>query len=168
VLFDGVPAPMVTAQANEIVCLAPFALDGRTLSTAQVSFNGKTSNQFTFKVAAQSADYIAVANADGSINSLTNPAAIGSTVALYLTGLGPTNPPSLDGAILRDPSIRPRTIPSVSSFGIPQIPAFLGAAPGEVAGITQINLIVGDPGASNNLPVYVGSAFGRIYVAKPN
>jgi uncharacterized protein (TIGR03437 family) len=162
-----VPAPLVTAQANEIVCLAPFALDGRKSAVAQVTFNGKTSNQFAMVVVTQAPDYIAVANADGSLNSAANPAAIGSTVALYLTGLGQTNPPSADGAILRDPTIQPRLIPDIRLNGSLLQPAFLGSAPGEVAGVTQINLLVVDPGASNSLAIYVGSAFGRIYVAKP-
>jgi uncharacterized protein (TIGR03437 family) len=166
VLFDGVPAPLVTVQANEIVCFTPFVLDGRTSTTAQVLLGDKSSNQFVIKVAPQSADYVAVANADGSLNSPENPAAIGSTVALYLSGLGQTNPPSADGAILRDTSIRPRSLPRISANGFDQQPAFLGAAPGQVAGITQINVIAVDPGASNNLALYVGQAFTRIYIAK--
>jgi uncharacterized protein (TIGR03437 family) len=85
---------------------------------------------------------------------------------LYVTGLGQTNPPSADGTILRDPTIKPRLIPDIRANGSLQQPAFLGAAPGEVAGITQINLIAVDPGVSDSLAVYVGSTFARIYVAK--
>jgi uncharacterized protein (TIGR03437 family) len=167
VLFDGVAAPMVTAQDGEIVCLTPFELDGKASTSVQVWFAGKRSNAYGIGVVAQSPDYVAIANADGSANSPSNPAALGSTVALYVTGLGQTNPPGVDGSITRDPGVRPLKQPSISAFSIPQVPSFFGAAPGEVAGITQINLGVVDPGASNNLPVYVGSAFGRIYVAKP-
>lgn len=166
VLFDGVPAPLVTVQANEIVCFTPFALDGLASTTAQVLYNGKLSNQFAIKTTPQLVDYVAIANADGTINSPSNPAALGSTVALYVTGLGQTNPPSADGAILRDPTIKPRLIPDIRANGSLQQPAFLGAAPGEVAGITQINLIAVDPGVSDSLAVYVGSTFARIYVAK--
>ena len=166
VLFDGVPAPLVTVQANEIVCFTPFALDGLTSTTAQVLYNGKLSNQFAIKTTPQLVDYVAIANADGTINSSSNPAAPGSTIALYVTGLGQTNPPSRDGEILLDPSIRPRSIPEIRANSLLQLPVFLGAAPGEVAGITQINLIASDPGVSDSLAVYVGSTFTRIYIAK--
>jgi uncharacterized protein (TIGR03437 family) len=167
VLFDGVAAPMVTAQASEIVCLTPFELDGKASTLVQVLFEGKRSNVYGIRVAAQSPDYVAIANADGSANSDSNPAAMGSTVALYVTGLGQTDPPGVDGSITRDSGVRPLKQPPISAYGFQQVPSFFGAAPGEVAGITQINLVAADPGASNNLPVYVGSAFGRIYVVKP-
>jgi len=132
-----------------------------------VLFEGKRSNVYGIRVAAQSPDYVAIANADGSANSDSNPAAMGSTVALYVTGLGQTDPPGVDGSITRDSGVRPLKQPPISAYGFQQVPSFFGAAPGEVAGITQINLVAADPGASNNLPVYVGSAFGRIYVVKP-
>jgi uncharacterized protein (TIGR03437 family) len=168
VLFDGVPAPIVTAQANEIVCFTPFSLDGAKSTIAQVKFNGAASNQYGSSVLAQSPDYVAVANADGSANTATNPAPIGSTVALYVTGLGQTNPPGLDGSITRDATTRPLVQPLISVNGNRVDPAFFGAAPGEVAGITQINVVAQDAlvGVSY-MAVYVGNAFKTVYVIQP-
>jgi len=40
-----------------------------------------------------------VVKADGTVNSSTNPAAIGSIVSIYLTGMGLTTPIAPDGAI---------------------------------------------------------------------
>src|SRR5215469_12646161 len=44
--------------------------------------------------------YAAVVNQDGTINGPQNPAAIGSVVSLYVTGLGPLSPTPADGGIV--------------------------------------------------------------------
>jgi uncharacterized protein (TIGR03437 family) len=167
VTFDGVPAPMVTAQANEIVLLAPFALDGKTVASVQVQFNGQKSNLYPTKVAAQYADTIAVANADGTLNSPNNPAMLGSIFAVYVTGLGQTSPPGIDGSVTRDSGVRLAATPGIYSGSFPQFPVFIGPAPGEVAGISQVNLVAVDPGAFASLPISIGGAFATVFISKP-
>jgi uncharacterized protein (TIGR03437 family) len=167
VTFNGVAAPLVSVQANEIICLTPFALDGKTSADVQVEYEGKKSNVYSMLVAPQSADFIAVVNADGTQNSLANPAPVGSTVTMYLSGLGQTNPAGVDGAVTRTSTVQPIKVPTVTGNGNTLLPTYVGAAPNEVAGVTQINFPAADPGASNSLAVYVGSALWRIYVSKP-
>ena len=167
VTFNGVIAPLVSVQANEIICLTPFALDGKTSADVQVEYNGQKSNIYAMSVAQQSGDFIAVLNADGTPNSYDNPASLGSSVTIYLTGLGPTSPGSPDGSVTRASGIQLAKTPLITASGNTLIPTYIGAAPNEVAGVTQINLPATDPGASNSLAVYVASAFHRIYITKP-
>ena len=47
--------------------------------------------------------YAAALNQDGSFNSASNPAQVGSTVTVFATGLGAINPPQPDGAIVGVP-----------------------------------------------------------------
>jgi len=115
VTFNGVPAPLVTAQANQIVAIAPFDLSGLTSAAVQVQYNGQISNTYTVPVLAQNTDILAVANSDWSANSPSNPAQPGSVVAIFLTGLGQTSPPGVNGAINQPPLAQPAVAPAISS-----------------------------------------------------
>ncbi|MBS1853856.1 MAG: SBBP repeat-containing protein [Acidobacteria bacterium] len=166
VTFNGIAAQLVSVQAGEIVCLAPFALDGATSAEVQLSYLGQVSNLYSVPVTTQNIDVFAVANPDGTANSETNPAPVESVVALYLTGAGQTNPPSIDGAVNTTPDVAPLFQPIISVNGTVQPPAFFGAAVGQVAGVMQVNLFVPDPGAGANDAVYVGSSFVRIWARR--
>jgi hypothetical protein len=48
-------------------------------------------------VAQSSAEILGIANADGKVNGPDHPASPGSTVAVSVSGLGQTDPPSADG-----------------------------------------------------------------------
>jgi len=164
VTFNGFVAQLVSVQASQIVCFVPFELDGASSAAVQVSYGGALSNLFSIGVVAQNPDLVAVANPDGSLNSETNPAAIDSVVSIYFTGLGQTNPPSVDGALNTTPSLAPRVTPTITVNGRIEQPAFLGAAVGQVAGVMQVNLFVPDPGGNGiNDNVYIGSTFFRIW-----
>lgn len=124
VLFAGIPAPLLYAQNGQINAIVPqFPLDLSGSVTAQVEYLGILSaplpvhySDFNFfpdlnVFTAQSGVYSpgvftfdesgkgpAVAlNQDGTLNNANNPAATGSTVSIFATGLGPTNPATLDG-----------------------------------------------------------------------
>ena len=163
VTFNNIVAQLVSVQANQIVCFVPFELDTATSANVQVTYGGAASNLFSIGVVAQNPDLVAVANQDGSLNSETNPAAINSIAAIYLTGLGQTVPPSVDGAVNTTPLLSPRIIPTITTNGRIEQPAFLGAAPGQVAGVMQINLFVPNPGGAAYNAVYVNSMFLRIW-----
>ncbi len=147
VKFNGVPAPLVSVHANEIVCFAPFELDGLSSASIQVEYAGQASNVFPILVVPQNIDVIAVANQDGSLNSESNPAAPGTVVGLYITGAGQTNPPSADGAVYTTPYVTPNQFPQIFVNGFAEKPVFVGASVGMAAGILQVNLFVPDPGA---------------------
>ncbi len=162
VTFNGIAAPLVSVQASQIVCIAPFELDGLTSATLQIAYSGQTSNTITVGVAPQNIDIYAVVNPDGTLNSALNPAPVNGVVALFMTGLGQTNPPSTDGT-LNNSSAVPQNVPVISVNGTVEQPLYFGAAVGEVAGAMQANIFVPNPGASVNDAVYVNSTFVRIW-----
>jgi uncharacterized protein (TIGR03437 family) len=148
VSFNGIPAPLISVQANQIECQAPFELDGAASANIQVQYNGQSSNVFSAAVVAQQLGLLGVANADGSANSASNPAPIGSAVTLYLTGLGQTAPPGIDGALNSSAMVVPRSRPAIYVNAAQGQPLFFGAAPGESTAVFQLNLAV--PPLQNN------------------
>ena len=84
----------------------------------------------------------AVLNQDGSVNSPSNPAAPGSIISVYMTGLGALNPPVVDGSLGPLTPPFPMPVLSVSALiGGQTAPIlFAGPAPGLIAGATQLNI----------------------------
>ena len=93
--------------------------------------------------------YAAALNQDGSFNSASNPAQVGSTVTVFATGLGAINPPQPDGAIVGVPL--PANVLPVEMFWY-QGPTLIGLIPmylainyaGPAPGVSQINFVVQD------------------------
>jgi uncharacterized protein (TIGR03437 family) len=91
-------------------------------------------------------------NQDGTVNSQQNPAAAGSIVSLFVTGLGSVTPSVPDGAITPVPIPSPDLIVGVDacqnlypdSCAVPAFGTALyaGPAPLEVEGLGQINVRV--------------------------
>jgi uncharacterized protein (TIGR03437 family) len=77
-------------------------------------------------------------NSDGSVNTCLNPASAGSTVTLFLNGLGVTSPPvvTANGVTVVSVSAVPNAISGVWQVSI-QMPANTGA------GGNQISLTAG-------------------------
>jgi uncharacterized protein (TIGR03437 family) len=84
----------------------------------------------------------AILNSDYSVNSGTNPAAIGSFVQIYATGSGPVVPSLSDGEIATGASTTSAANVSVTIGGVAAQVLYAGSAPGLVAGALQINVIV--------------------------
>ncbi|HLG97048.1 MAG TPA: IPT/TIG domain-containing protein [Bryobacteraceae bacterium] len=150
VLFDGQPAPLLYASASEISAVVPFGVSGDT-TTVEVLYRGQTSEPNTIPVVSATpalfasdgtgAGQGAIANADGSPNSGDNPAASGSIVTLYATGIGETAPEADDGAITAGLDIPLPILPvTVLVDGMPADVLYAGGAPGMVAGIFQLNV----------------------------
>src|SRR5580704_13997178 len=70
------------------------------------------------------------------------PIARGSTIVMFATGEGQTNPPGLDGQLATSPYPKPVLPVSVTVGGKPASLAYYGAAPGETAGLMQLNVVV--------------------------
>ena len=84
---------------------------------------------------------LAVVNQDGTLNTADNPAAQGSAITVYVTGLGQTSPASVDGKINTSAAAKPLAPASANVSGSVTAPVeFVGSAVGLVAGITQVNL----------------------------
>lgn len=104
VWFDGLIAPLLYIAEDQLGAVVPFGLP-TGVAQAQILSQGVLTSSLNVPVAQAapalfSADGTgagpgSIFNEDGSFNSALNPAARGSVVSLYATGVGNTAPPSV-------------------------------------------------------------------------
>ena len=96
-LFDGLPATLFYTGATQINALAPASLAANSTTKMSVVVNGAAIAAASVPVVAAAPGIFTTAgtngqaaaiNQDGSLNSVSNPAARGSVVSLYATGQG--------------------------------------------------------------------------------
>jgi uncharacterized protein (TIGR03437 family) len=171
VLFNNVAAPILYASAGVVSAIVPFNVTPQTRADVVVEYQGQRSPPVSifvdhsapglFTLDGSGAGNAAVLNVDAvtgaiSVNSPQNPAPRGGAIVAYLTGAGPTNPPSPDGMVPTgigslslpieagldffpfwgDPSSACASV----AFCVPVAVLYAGPAPGIVAGVTQVNL----------------------------
>ncbi len=153
VTFDGVPAPLLSVAAGQILCVVPFATGSvNSFTTMQVTSGGVASNSILMSAYSTKAEVLAVVNQDGTLNSAAHPAAAGSVVTIYASGFGQTVPPSVDGQVNVSGTLQPvqgNILVQIAQTSDLVELLYAGAAPGQVAGIVQINFRVPqmDPGS---------------------
>ena len=149
VTVNGLPAPVQFVSPGQISAIVPYAV-GTSIARIQVNNNGVLSNAVTtfvnltapgvFTVPAGGLGYGAVLHGDYSLVTKQNPAQVGETVAVYLTGLGTTNPVIQDGSAGPASSQTNNTI-QVYIGGQAATVGYSGLAP-QLAGLYQINVTV--------------------------
>jgi uncharacterized protein (TIGR03437 family) len=177
VIIDGIPAPILYASKNQINAVVPFEVvkqssDGSAFgdATVQVQNPGgalslsipatKVSSLPGIFATASGAGLIL--NQDATTNSAENPAMQGSTISLFVTGLGAMTPVPGDGTVATGALSRP-VLPVRVFLGIgPESPykqldagavLYAGEAPGQIEGLQQINV---------QLPV--GAVYSNLYI----
>jgi uncharacterized protein (TIGR03437 family) len=98
-----------------------------------------------------------------SINAAKNAAARGSTILIYVTGMGDLAVPVADGVVATAAATLADNTVRVDIAGQPAVVSYAGAAPGAVAGLVQVNAIVPptvSTGSAVSLTVSVGAATG--------
>lgn len=160
VLFDGIPAPLIYVSRNQINCVAPYGIAGRVTTRVQVEYQGVRSDPLELRVAdtapgiftldASGRGQGAILNQNFSVNGPNNPAAKGSVVMIYATGEGQTNPPGRDGEVTGSVLRRPIRDVMVTIGGVPARVEYAGSAPGFVAGVLQVNVVVPENAPSGN------------------
>jgi uncharacterized protein (TIGR03437 family) len=166
VLIEDTPAPLLYASSAQINLVAPYLLDGRTAAHIKIVTADSTSNEVVLGVRQAMPEIFqtqpgaaALLNQDGTLNSQANPAHVGDTVSMFVSGVGQTNPPGMDGAIPQ------------AAGGAPVLPiqvqlnfvafanvTYAGNAPGLVSGVTQVNFQIPQvnlAGAGPPYPVYI-------------
>ena len=138
VLFGGVAAPVIYAQARQVSAVAPYGIGGQASVDVTVEYGGGTTNSVTVPVAPAAPGIFAVTNEDGTANSADHPAAIGSQVTIWATGEGATDPAGTDGKPAADPLPKPLLQVAVNVGDV----TYAGGAPGLVAGVMQVNVRV--------------------------
>jgi uncharacterized protein (TIGR03437 family) len=176
VTFNGQPAPLLYSAAGQINAVAPFEVAG--LSTVQMTINqadGKSlsttlqvvaSNPSIFSANASGTGQGAILNnADMTGNSASNPAPRGSIIAIFVTGAGVTTPPSVDGVLTSVVSPPLVAQPVTVMIGRQKAEVlYQGAAPGLVAGVSQIDVRIPSditPGPSVPVTMVVDNAKSR-------
>ena len=156
VTFDGAPAPLLYADANQVNAVVPWELDAATTTVCE-SYAGAPPGCMTLDVAPAvpgvfMADdtYALAVNQDGTINAAANPAPPGSIVSIFATGLGPVTPVPQDGTIAMPPvgtNVLPVeiVIPTGAAMHSGEsnmfAPQYAGPAPFQLYGLSQINLV---------------------------
>jgi uncharacterized protein (TIGR03437 family) len=171
VTFHGIPAPLLYGSAGQINAVTPYGLAGQSvIEMAITQANGQSltatllvarSNPSIFSANATGTGQGAILNADLTNNSTSNPAARGSVVAIYATGTGVNKPAGVDGALTSavNPPLVAQPV-TVTIGGQNADVLYQGAAPGLVAGISQINARIPSnlsPGPAVPVAIAVGN-----------
>ena len=148
VSFDGYAAPVLLAGAEEIETVVPFEVAGQKSTTIQVTNNGVPSNAVKVALEPGALEILGVFNEDFGINSAANPAAAGSVMSIYVSGVGSLTPDAVDGKVNQPPysDLSQRfqligCIPGVNDCPILTVTA-ANPATGAVAGVIQVNFVI--------------------------
>jgi uncharacterized protein (TIGR03437 family) len=146
VTFGGVPAPVFSAQSQQVTVQVPWEIAGQTSTEVVVTYNGGppagASASAPVVVATAAPGIFAVANSDGTLNSPSNPAKAGGFITIYGTGGGVTNPPGVTGGFWSITASLPTlTLPvSVTIGETNAMVLYTGSAPTLESGYFQINV----------------------------
>lgn len=164
VTFNGTPAPILYTQADQTNVIVPWGLTGTSANVVVTS--GTVTSSSTVPIAATAPGLFTsnasgsgatiTLNQDGSVNSSTNAAAAGTVVVLYVTGLGQTDPPGQDG-VVSSPKVIAEAVAKVTVTigGLPAQVVYAGAAPGQIAGLMQVEAVVPTGAGTGAVPVVV-------------
>lgn len=173
-LFDGVPAPLIYARADQVSTVVPFSLSGKESTRIQAAYGQERTASMALSVTAarpaiftadsSGSGAAAVLNQNGTFNSPANPADRGSVITFWVTGVGQTNPASVDGKLADLPLPVPALPVIVGIANMGTEATYVGAAPGLISGLVQINARVpldAFSGSQVPLAVRVGDVFSQ-------
>ena len=190
VTFNGTPAPILYTSAQQINVQVPYEIAGASTVRLQVTGSQTTlplSESRTLDVVARQpaallapaallsiypgytvcggtfglGEAVVAVNADGTLNDCTNPAPAGSTVTIYVDGLGQVTPAQSTGAITPAPAVN---IAPALSVTLPSTASVITATvPGVLSGITaaKVQLPAGIKGPVLSLRLSVGGVAMR-------
>ena len=173
VLFDSIPAPLLYAANGQINAVVPYGINAKSTSMSVQTGSSTLGPIVMPVVAAVPAIFMcgaackdvsqaaAVNYSDSDYNMVSDPAPRGSIVTFYLEGAGMVSG-GADGSVtpLNGPYPTPQLPVTVTIRGVTAQTQFIGAAPGYVNGLLQINAYVPtsiDFGDHVPLSVSVGS-----------
>ena len=173
VTVNGRAAPIYFVSSTQLSVVLPYAITDN-FATFQVTSNGTASNQVTvyvtpsapgiFTLSQNGVGSGAVLHTDYSVVSQDNPAKVGETLQLFVTGLGAVTPAVGDGAAA--PSNPLSTVNADVGVFVDTISAqvtFKGLAPG-FAALYQINFVV--PSGASSGQVYLDVSTPDAYTSE--
>jgi uncharacterized protein (TIGR03437 family) len=171
VLFNGIAAPMIYASSTQVSAMVPYEMAPIASPSVWIKYVGQTSNAVSLTSATTAPGLFAqnaqgfgpgsILNQDYSLNGPGNPAAKGSTVMVYMTGEGQTNPAGVTGAItaptLPPPQVTPKPLLAIGVLinGQPAFYTYAGEAPGFATGLMQLNVQIPSTALSGDLSIIV-------------
>ena len=166
VLFDGLPAPLVYALAGQVSAIVPYEVNGKGSTQVQISYQGQLSNSVSIPVSgvipgvftanSSGTGQGSIVNQDGTVNSPSNPAAIGSIVSVFATGEGQTNPTGIDGKVNSSPPPQPTTQPVTATVGnVSATVSYAGGTSGLVSGVLQVNIQLPQGVSGSAVPIAI-------------
>jgi uncharacterized protein (TIGR03437 family) len=172
VLFGDTPAPILYASANQVNAVVPSAAGLSRTAAVRVEYLTRRSDPVTIPIAITSPAIFtvtgtgrgagAILNQNNALNTDETPAAAGSAIAIYLTGLGELDRPGggavLDGEVVLGADLRIRNATQVTVGGRTADVLYVGAAPGFIAGVFQVNVRIPTGLAPGRYPVRITSA----------
>ncbi len=149
VSLDGHPAPVLTRDREKLTVQIPYELAGSSSALLRLSLgSGESLEQIVTVAPAAPGVYtdggknqVNAFNEDGELNGLLHPAPRGSTITLFCTGEGQTNPAGITGLAVEAPAPEP----------VLEVQAEIAGAPAEVlesseaiglAGVLQLRVRV--------------------------
>ena len=152
VWINGAPAPILFASAGQVNAVVPYEVTDTPVATLQIFCNGLPSAQWgipvsraapgVFTIQSTGAGQVSMLNQDNSLNGAGNPASIGTVVQIFATGFGQTVPPGRTGSISGSSGDTTALPVSVSIGGLDAPVTYHGSAPGQIAGLNQVNALV--------------------------
>ncbi len=178
VLFDTIPGTPTYVSASQINVIVPYEIAGRSTTTVTVVYQSQTSAGISQVIASQApgiytfsatgAGQASVLNQNGTLNGppsglviggqtvSTTPAAVGTVIAVYMTGGGQTSPASSTGTVTPVAQLYKLPVTVTATINGVNAPVqFAGAAPGLVTGVIQVNLLVPAGVSGSGLPLSV-------------
>jgi uncharacterized protein (TIGR03437 family) len=162
VAANQTPAPLLYLSGQQINFQTPYEIAGSPQTDVTVTYSDVNGNSvsdlrmlrvagsnpvaFLSRPSLVNQTFPLTLNADGSVNSQSNPAATGSVVTIFLDGLGVTSPPPVTGLVNSSPpvvlnlpvAVTPYCVSTFCQFA----PDFVSASSvvRSISGVTQIQL----------------------------
>ena len=141
VQFNGVAAPLLYVQAGQINTVVPRSA---VIGSIQVSYQGQNAPPLYVSGQGANPGVFVVVNEDWTVNSQANPAASGSIITVYATGMDVSGVHFPDGQVVPISPLVPFNFSqdgdAVLFAGTPGTILWEGAAPGLIFGVEQINV----------------------------
>ena len=157
------PIPLLYVQQDQINAVVGFSTNWQS-NLLTLSVRNGSANSATVSIAGALdpeafltyPPYAAALNQDGTVNGQSNPAAAGSTIAVFATGFGDLTSPGS--------SAFPTAEVLVLYNGAPVTVTYAGQAPTLVAGVSQVNFVVppSSGGSSESLEFEVLAGYGSL------
>jgi uncharacterized protein (TIGR03437 family) len=153
IVINGLSAPLLSANPNQINAQVPYETVGGIAAVVAIRETG-ASAPAALKVQETAPGIFVAFNQDGTVNGSSHPAAPGSALLLFVTGLGPTQPPVPTGvAAPAGPPVSAIVPLSATIGGVSTEVLSAGLAPGMV-GVFNVTLTVPEQ-PTGNYPLVV-------------